>query len=74
MDPIFMDPRPKFIRAHFYSPTKQIFGKLVDTYIVNTFVLWVITIILYLILFFRLLKKFLDTAEDLIGRKVKEIE
>jgi ABC transport system ATP-binding/permease protein len=74
MDPIFMDPRPKFIRAHFYSPTKQIFGKLVDTYIVNTFVLWVITIILYLILYFRLLKKFLDTAEDLIGKKVKENE
>ena len=33
MDPIFMDPEYKFIKAHFYSPTKQIFGTYIDTYI-----------------------------------------
>ncbi len=26
MDPVFMDPEYKFIKAHFYSPTKQVFG------------------------------------------------
>ena len=39
LDPIFMDPKYKFIKAHFYSPTKQIFGMNVDTYIVNVIVL-----------------------------------
>ena len=35
MDPIFMDPEYKFIKAHFYSPTKQVFGVYFDTYIIN---------------------------------------
>ena len=48
IDPIFMDPEYKFIKAHFYSPTKQIFGIIFDTYIVNVVVLWVMTILLYL--------------------------
>jgi ABC transport system ATP-binding/permease protein len=71
MDPIFMDPEYKFIRAHFYSPEKQIFGKNIDTYIVNVIVLWVMTIALYLVLYFRLLKKFLDSGEVVMGKKMK---
>jgi hypothetical protein len=71
MDPIFMDPKNKFIRAHFYSPTKQIFGIFVDTYTVNVIVLWVMTIVLYLALYFRLLKKLLDSGEVAMGKKMK---
>jgi hypothetical protein len=70
--PIFMDPKSKFIKAHFYSPTKQIFGKYIDTYIVNIIVLWTMTIGLYLALYFRLLKRLLDSGEVLMGKKVKE--
>ncbi len=68
MDPIFRDPEPKFIRAHFYSPTKNVFGSRVDTYIVNIVVLWLATLSLYLILYFRLLKKILDSAEEILGK------
>lgn len=71
MDPIFMDPKYKFIRAHFYSPTKLIFGIPVETYIVNIIVLWIMTIVLYLALYFRLLKKLLDTGEVAMGKKMK---
>lgn len=71
LEPIYMDPNFKFIRAHFYSPTKQIFGKKLDTFIVNVIVLWVITILLYLILYFRLLKKLLESGEVVIGRNLK---
>jgi ABC transport system ATP-binding/permease protein len=67
MDPIFRDPEPKFIKAHFYSPTKQIFGYYVDTFIINIIVLWVMTGLLYLVLYFRLLKKLLDSGEMLMG-------
>ena len=71
MDPIFMDPKNKFVKAHFYSPTKQIFGRYVDTYVVNVIVLWVMTIILYFALYFRILKKVLDSGENIIGKKIK---
>jgi len=63
LDPIFMDPKFPFIKAHFYSPTKQVFGGYVDTFIVNLVILWIMTFLLYLALYFRLLKKFLDSGE-----------
>ena len=63
MDPIFMDPEYKFIKAHFYSPTKRVFGAYFDTYIVNVVVLWLITVMIYMALYNRLLKKFLDSGE-----------
>ena len=69
MDPIFKDPENKFIKAHFYAPRKQVFGMFVDTYVVNVIVLWVMTILLYLTLYFRLLKKLLDSGEVLMGKK-----
>ncbi|HUX58056.1 MAG TPA: ATP-binding cassette domain-containing protein [Bacteroidales bacterium] len=70
LEPIYMDPSFKFIKAHFYSPTKNIFGVKVDTYIVNVIVLWIMTILLYLVLYFRLLKKALDSGEVVIGKKM----
>ena len=66
--PIFMDPEGKFIRAHFYAPRKQIFGIYIDTFIVNVIVLWIMTVLLYLALYFRLLKKLLDSGELLMGK------
>jgi hypothetical protein len=72
MGPIFMDPQYPFIKAHFYAPTKRIFGSYVDTYIVNVIVLWIMTFGLYLILYFRLLKRLLDSGEVLMGKKHKE--
>jgi hypothetical protein len=71
LDPIFMDTKYKFIRAHFYAPEKKIFGMKVDTYIVNVIILWVMTFLLYLILYLRLLKRLLDSGEDIIGKKIK---
>ncbi len=74
LEPIFMDPEFPFIKAHFYSPTKMIYGYKVDTYIVNLIVLWVITLLLYIILYFRLLKKVLDSGEEILGKKRKETD
>jgi len=71
LEPIYMDPEFPFIKAHFYSPTKQIFGVKVDTYIINVIVLWIMTILLYLALYFRLLKKALDSGEVVMGKKLK---
>ena len=71
-DPIFLDPQYPFIKAHFYSPTKRIFGNYVDTYVVNVIVLWVMTLGLYLALYFRLLKRLLDSGEVMMGKKFKD--
>ena len=66
-----MEPKSNFIKAHFYSPVKRIFGKHVDTFIVNVVVLWFMTIILYFVLYFRVLKKLLDSGEAVMGKKSK---
>ncbi len=68
MDPVFMDPEFRFIKAHFYSPSKRIFGGYADTYFVNVGVLWAMTLLLYLALYFRLLKKVLASGEAIAGR------
>ncbi len=62
-DPIFKDPDSRFIRAHFYAPRKQLFGLFIDTFWVNVLVMWAMTGLLYLALYFRLLKRALDMAE-----------
>ena len=62
-DPIFRDPTNKFIKAHFYAPRKMIAGRFVPTLWVNVMILWVNTIIIYLLLYYRLLKKLLDRLE-----------
>jgi ABC-type multidrug transport system ATPase subunit len=74
LDPIFMDTRNRMILAHFYAPEKQIFGIRVDTYIVNVIVLWLMTSLLYLVLYFRLLKKLLDSGEAMFGKKRKIVD
>jgi hypothetical protein len=55
-----MDPEHKLVKAHFYAPRKQVFGNFFSTFGVNTAVIWFMTLIFYLILYYRLLKKFLD--------------
>jgi ABC-type multidrug transport system ATPase subunit len=74
LDPIYTDPKGNMIKAHFYSPVKRIFGIEMDTFTVNVIVLWLMTILLYLALYFRVLKKLLDSGEMVMGKKFKESE
>jgi len=71
LDPIYMDPKHKFIKAHFYSPIKPVFGYYIDTYLINVLVIWVMTFALYLMLYFRVLKKTLSSGEKVFGKKSK---
>ena len=68
LDPIYMEPSHKFIKAHFYAPTKNCFGRQIDTYWINVIVIWVMTFVLYLILYFRTLKKILEFFGSAIER------
>ncbi len=60
IDPIYLDPQFRFIKAHFYAPRKMVFGRFFPTIWVNTFVIWLSTIMLYIVLYFRLLKRLID--------------
>ena len=64
-DPIYLDPSQKFIKAHFYAPRKQVFGSYYSTFAINIIVIWGMTLLLYLALYFRWLKKLLDFFEEL---------
>jgi ABC-type multidrug transport system ATPase subunit len=71
LDPIYMDPKHMFIKAHFYSATKPFFGYYIDTFVINVLVIWVMTFVVYLMLYFRVLKKILSMGDKLLGKRVK---
>ena len=60
-DQVFLDPTRKFIKAHFYAPRKQVFGTFVSTLAVNVIVVWFMTLILYILLYYRAFYKFLES-------------
>jgi ABC-type multidrug transport system ATPase subunit len=61
-DPIFNIPQgqhPFDYRAHFYAPQKYFLGGHYDTLWFNMSVIWLMTLILYIMLYFETLKKVL---------------
>jgi len=72
IDPVFMDPDNKFVKAHFYAPRKQVFGNYYDTFWVNFVIIWAMSILLYIMLYYRLLRRFLDFLEVRVGVQIKK--
>lgn len=70
IDPIYLDPESNLIKAHFYAPQKKIFGVFYSTFWVNTLVIWLMSLIFYIILYFRGLKKLLDYLENFNNKKI----
>jgi ABC-type multidrug transport system ATPase subunit len=64
-DQIFYDPENRLIKAHFYAPRKQVFGVYASTLAVNTGVIWFMTLIVYLLLYFRILLKILESSNKI---------
>jgi ABC transport system ATP-binding/permease protein len=65
-DPIYQDPYVGSIwtlRTHFYSPVKPFMGKTYDTFWYNMIVIWILTMLLYLALYFEWLKKLIDVSQ-----------
>jgi len=55
--PGFMRATSKYGRAHFYTPVKNIGSVEIDTYWFNILVIWIVSIVLYIILYFNLPEK-----------------
>jgi hypothetical protein len=69
VDPVFNEPgNPKNqldYRAHFFAPKKHFFNTYFNTYWFNVAVLWIMTFMLYVALYFELLKKLINSSETL---------
>lgn len=72
IDPIYLDPEFKLIKAHFYAPRKQLFGKYYYTFWVNIIVIWMMSVIFFIILYFRGLRRLLDSFDN-ISNKWKKV-
>ena len=62
-DPVYIDA--KGFRAHFFAPTKKLFGSTVDTYWVNVFVILGMAFSLFISLYFDLFKRIIDSLGEL---------
>lgn len=72
IDPIYLDPESKLVKAHFYAPRKRFLNNYYDTFWVNTVIIWLMSLIFYLILYFRGLRKLLDTLENISHRYIEK--
>lgn len=66
LDNVFLDPEPGHpfdYRAHFFAPTKNFIGYLVNTYGFNLMVIWFMTLCLYGALYFEWLKNLVNPEQ-----------
>ena len=71
-DPVFMKPGSKYGRAHFFAPYKQIGNLKIGTLVFNVIVIWVIIALLFITLYYNVLKRsivFLESLKLPIVRK-----
>lgn len=72
IDPVFQDPvDSKLGRAHFFAPRKNFMGKFFGTYWFNICVIWLMSIVLIVTLYFDVFKKVLDGLGALASFKKK---
>ena len=57
-DPIYMPPGSKYGRAHFFAPYKMIGNMRIGTLFFNISMVWLMTMGLFVTLYYNLLKKF----------------
>ena len=71
-DPIYQDPIAGSMldfRTHFFSPVKKFFGYTFDTFSFNIVFVWILTVFLYVILYFDLVRKLVRISDILKRRK-----
>ena len=60
-DPIYLDPvNNKYFGAHFYAPSKYFLDYKFDTFSANLIVIWLMTLLLTITLYFDVLRKILE--------------
>ena len=59
-DPVYQLPQSNLGRSHFFAPSKKVAGIFIDTYYFNAFMIWVMTALLYLALYYGVLKNIIE--------------
>jgi len=70
-EPVFFDPEPSGyldFRSHFYAPRKFFMGKYRNTFHFNMGIIWIMSLICFITLYFQSLKKTIQFFES-IGTK-----
>ena len=73
-NPVYLDPESRFVKAHFYAPRKMLFGCYISTLWMNIIVIWIGTLLLYALLYFRVLKRLFDGIVQLADKFPKSVE
>jgi ABC transport system ATP-binding/permease protein len=75
-DPVFLEPSfSNMGNSHFFAPRKKVFGRYFDTFWVNLCVLWGMSLLMAITLYFDLLRRLIDglgNAMDFFGKKKKQ--
>lgn len=64
-DAVFRLPESNFGRSHFYAPYKRFSNFLIDSFVFNLLVIWVFTGMMFVFLYFDVLRKILAYFETL---------
>ncbi|WKN44311.1 ATP-binding cassette domain-containing protein [Tunicatimonas pelagia] len=77
IDPIFNEPSVAnagffSYRTHFFAPKKQLAGQLIDTFYFNIIVIWAMTTLLYISLYFEIFKRGFSALSDIKLPKLKK--
>ncbi|MBG0858730.1 MAG: ATP-binding cassette domain-containing protein [Bacteroidales bacterium] len=64
-DPVFMKPGSRYGRAHFFAPYKQLGDLKIETLLFNMVAIWIMSVVLFITLYFNILKKFILFLETL---------
>ena len=52
------------IRSHFYAPRKYFAGSFYDTFVFNILIVWLMIAVLYILLYFNVVKRIMDFFES----------
>jgi hypothetical protein len=64
-DPVFMRPGSNYGRAHFFAPYKQLGSLEIGTLLFNIIVIWIMIFLLFITLYYNILKRFIAFLESL---------
>jgi ABC transport system ATP-binding/permease protein len=73
INPVFLSPKgaPSLTyRTHFFAPEKNLLGMMVSTFWFNMMVIWLMTVCLYVTLYFELLRKLINSFDNMPSKAV----
>lgn len=73
IDPIFQDPSPSSLfdyRTGFFFPVKSFLGLTISTYWFDLMIIWLMSIILYVALYFEFFRRLIDSTTKINFNKI----